>query len=95
MITNSGNIATMGSNSFRIPKYSSKTLKLYTAEVSTPTEVKDQLSSTQRNCYFPDENHLKLWPIYTYAMCIEECRYKIIRELCGCHPHFVRPTGMS
>ncbi|XP_035719471.1 uncharacterized protein LOC118440483 [Vespa mandarinia] len=44
----------------------------------------------RRKCGFPSDNGLELWPIYTYQMCMTECRSRIIRKKCGCYPHFLR-----
>ncbi|XP_043494290.1 uncharacterized protein LOC122519108 [Polistes fuscatus] len=44
----------------------------------------------RRHCGFPFDKGLELWPIYTYFMCMTECRARIIRTECGCYPHFLR-----
>ncbi|KAF7399113.1 hypothetical protein HZH68_007705 [Vespula germanica] len=44
----------------------------------------------RRKCGFPSDNGLELWPIYTYQMCMTECRSRIIRTKCGCYPHYLR-----
>lgn len=62
------------------------------SETTYSTQV-EELSVTQRGCKFPQDAGLATTPIYTYKMCLIECRYKIIRETCGCHPHFARPIG--
>ncbi|XP_046737738.1 pickpocket protein 28-like [Diprion similis] len=50
-----------------------------------------QLSKSQRECNFPEDGELKMWPVYTYNMCILECRYNFIKGRCGCYPYFARP----
>lgn len=49
-----------------------------------------KLPMHRRKCGFPLDNGLELWPIYTYQMCMTECRSRIIRKKCGCYPHFLR-----
>ncbi|KAL2722238.1 pickpocket protein 19-like [Vespula squamosa] len=44
----------------------------------------------RRKCGLPSDNGLELWPIYTYQMCMTECRSHIIKKKCGCYPHFLR-----
>ncbi|KAK2585926.1 hypothetical protein KPH14_010510 [Odynerus spinipes] len=50
----------------------------------------DKLSKHRRQCRFPWEEKLELWPIYAFQMCITEYRVGIIKRKCGCYPHFVR-----
>ncbi|XP_076644523.1 acid-sensing ion channel 1 isoform X2 [Halictus rubicundus] len=45
----------------------------------------------QRRCKFSRDGGLKTWPIYTYHMCIIECRMRKIQHHCKCRPHFARP----
>nr|XP_046470829.1 pickpocket protein 28-like [Neodiprion pinetum] len=58
------------------------------------TEGSDELremSKSQRECNFPEDGDLKMWPVYTRNMCILECRYNFIKSRCGCYPYFARP----
>lgn len=67
-------------------------LTLFVGEISSSNQV-TELSLTQRKCMLSDEGKLKMWPVYTKAMCSLECRYNNILRICGCYPHFARPTS--
>jgi len=54
-----------------------------------------EMSIQQRKCRYPDENNLRISPIYTFNFCQMECRMKIARQKCDCIPHFYRKTGNS
>ncbi|XP_066585974.1 sodium channel protein Nach-like isoform X2 [Prorops nasuta] len=59
-------------------------------EVFSSEKVK-ALSVYQRKCKFMSNGGLRMWPEYRYSMCVTECRYTKIKQLCGCYPHFARP----
>ncbi|XP_059221736.1 acid-sensing ion channel 5-like [Stomoxys calcitrans] len=42
----------------------------------------------QRNCRFGHESNLTHFPIYTKNLCIQECRLRLVYEVCKCIPHF-------
>ncbi|KAK2585925.1 hypothetical protein KPH14_010509 [Odynerus spinipes] len=50
----------------------------------------DDLPIHRRKCGFPWDKGLKLWPIYSFEMCVTECRSRIIGKKCACSPHFLR-----
>ncbi|KAG7190655.1 hypothetical protein KM043_006737 [Ampulex compressa] len=65
---------------------------LMMSDVTTMEQVKD-LSVHQRTCKYPDDKGLKMWPIYSYGMCVRECRMDLIEKHCNCYPHFSRSIG--
>jgi hypothetical protein len=58
------------------------------------TEEARELDVHQRKCRFPEDNNLRISPVYTFNFCQMECRMKIARGFCGCVPHFYRKIGM-
>ncbi|XP_011309664.1 uncharacterized protein [Fopius arisanus] len=72
-------------------KFQWKTELVVNFEEVEPSSELRSLSFTQRNCKFPDEHKLKMWPVYTSAMCKRECTYSRMFKFCGCHHHFARP----
>jgi hypothetical protein len=54
-----------------------------------------KMSIQQRKCRYPDENNLRISPVYTFNFCQMECRMRIARQKCNCIPHFYRNQGNS
>ncbi|TMW49502.1 hypothetical protein DOY81_005421, partial [Sarcophaga bullata] len=48
-------------------------------------------STKQRKCRFQYESEtLQTSPIYTFGLCLAECRLFLALRVCGCVPHFYR-----
>ncbi|XP_076681114.1 pickpocket protein 19 [Andrena cerasifolii] len=62
------------------------------SEIKTAAKVRE-LRVHQRKCKFFSDGGLKAWPVYTWNMCVEECRMRVIQDRCKCRPHFTRVTG--
>ncbi|XP_023290277.1 pickpocket protein 19-like [Orussus abietinus] len=75
---------------YHVPPITLLSLTLIITETSSSERVR-KLSVPQRECKYLQDGGLNMWPVYSYKMCILECRYDIIRKLCGCYPHFARP----
>ncbi|XP_069685974.1 pickpocket protein 28-like [Periplaneta americana] len=52
-----------------------------------------ELSVAQRKCRFPEENFLKISPVYTFNLCKAQCRMRLAQKKCGCIPYFYRRVG--
>lgn len=77
--------------SFGATNYAS--VNLLALEIRTSPDAK-QLTISQRQCRFANEaDSLASSPVYSYNLCHMECRKNLIRSMCGCVPHFYRPTG--
>lgn len=64
------------------------------SEIKTAAKVRE-LRVHQRKCKFFSDGGLKVWPVYTWNMCVEECRMRVIQDRCKCRPHFARITGQG
>lgn len=42
----------------------------------------------ERNCHFLREKPLVITGWYTQQSCIEDCRLRLIKQRCGCAPHY-------
>lgn len=51
------------------------------------------LDINQRKCRFSDESNLPISRIYTYNICLMNCRRNLAIELCKCVPHFYPIIG--
>ncbi|KAJ4444305.1 hypothetical protein ANN_06097, partial [Periplaneta americana] len=54
-----------------------------------------ELSVAQRKCRFPEENILKISPVYTFNLCKAQCRMRLAQKKCGCIPYFYRRVEMN
>lgn len=68
-----------------------KSLELTALSTYSTSNVRD-LSVEQRKCRFFNESNLVTSPVYSYRLCRNECRMKLAHRLCGCIPHFYRPS---
>lgn len=57
--------------------------------ISTTPEIR-HLSAEHRNCLYPDENHLKLFPFYSESNCILELAWRDGLRACRCVPWYLR-----
>ncbi|CAG5075489.1 Similar to ppk11: Pickpocket protein 11 (Drosophila melanogaster) [Cotesia congregata] len=87
-----GSVVTLENKFYKSMRTAMSQLTLFVGEISSSNQV-TELSLTQRKCMLSDEGKLKMWPVYTKAMCSLECRYNNILRICGCYPHFARPTN--
>ena len=79
---------------FLVPENTMKVVKVGALTTYTTPEART-LRIEQRKCRFPDENNLRISPVYTFNFCRMECRMRIARKKCDCIPHFYRKTGNS
>ncbi|PSN55529.1 hypothetical protein C0J52_18015 [Blattella germanica] len=49
----------------------------------------EEVSIDKRQCRFPDENNLKVYPIYSPAGCIVNCRKDLQLKYCNCTSYFM------
>ncbi|XP_065206755.1 sodium channel protein Nach-like [Planococcus citri] len=73
------------------PSYVFKSIELTALSTYSTSKVKD-LNIEQRKCRFFNESNLITSPVYAYRLCRNECRMKLAHKLCGCIPHFYRPS---
>ena len=84
----------VSNNGFPIADNGVKIVRVGALTTYTTPEAR-ALSIQQRKCRYPDENNLRISPVYTFNFCQMECRMRIARQKCGCTPHFYRTTGNS
>lgn len=56
--------------------------------VTYATESVRNLPINKRSCVFSNEIKLQNFEKYSYQNCLEECRVKITKTLCGCVPFY-------
>ena len=84
----------VSNNGFPIADNAVKIVRVGALTTYTTPEART-LSIPQRKCRYPDENNLRISPVYTFNFCQMECRMRIARQRCDCIPHFYRKTGKS
>jgi hypothetical protein len=84
----------VSNNGFPVAENVMKIVRVGALTTYTTLEARE-LSIQQRKCRYPDENNLRISPVYTFNFCQMECRMKIARQKCNCIPHFYRKTGNS
>ncbi|CAH1114983.1 unnamed protein product [Psylliodes chrysocephalus] len=60
-------------------------------EIDNQPEVRD-VSIDQRNCRFPEETYLDVFPYYSYSACCVQCRKDAQFKKCGCVHHLMPNT---
>lgn len=68
--------------------------QLTVKNVENDPEAKD-VSVTQRNCRFPDENYMEVHKFYSFSACSVQCRKDEQVRLCGCNSHTMPNTDVS
>ena len=84
----------VSNNGFPVPDNVIQIVRVGALTTYTTREAR-ALSIEQRKCRYPEENNLRISPVYTFNFCQMECRMKIARQKCDCIPHFYRNTGNS
>lgn len=75
-------------------KFDSDTQRIHFVLIYIFLHMSSRLTTSQRQCRFANEAEtLASSPVYSYNLCQMECRKHMIEFLCGCVPHFYRPTG--
>lgn len=62
--------------------------------VENDPEARD-VSVTQRNCRFPEENNVEVHKLYSFSACSVQCRKDEQMRLCGCNSHVMPNTDVS
>ena len=62
--------------------------------IENDPETKD-VSVTQRNCRYPDENYLNVHRLYSYSACSVQCRKDEQLRVCNCTSHLMPNTPES
>ncbi|XP_073848411.1 pickpocket 9 [Musca autumnalis] len=86
----SGDIPSITKQRYTFPETDYTTVELIALEIYT-AEAAKEFSTKQRKCRFiyEAENMLTV-PVYSFGMCMAECRMFLALKVCNCVPHFYR-----
>ncbi|XP_011293257.1 sodium channel protein Nach [Musca domestica] len=86
----SGDIPSITKQRYTFPETDYTTVELIALEIYT-AEAGKAFSTKQRKCRFiyEAENMLTV-PVYSFGMCMAECRMFLALKVCNCVPHFYR-----
>ncbi|XP_023297397.2 sodium channel protein Nach isoform X1 [Lucilia cuprina] len=88
----SGDIPSITKQRYTFPETDYTTVELIALEISTDEAAK-AFSTKQRKCRFKYEAEEMLTaPIYSFGLCLAECRLFLALRVCSCVPHFYRNT---
>lgn len=85
-----GDIPNISKQKYTFPETDYTTVELIALETFTTPRAKE-LKVNQRKCRFSNEaEDMMTVPIYSYGLCLTECRMKLALRACKCVPHFYR-----
>ncbi|XP_055854119.1 uncharacterized protein LOC129917915 isoform X3 [Episyrphus balteatus] len=85
-----GDIPNISKQKYTFPESDYTTVELIALETFTTPRAKE-LKVNQRKCRFSNEaDEMMTVPIYSYGLCLTECRMKLAWRACKCVPHFYR-----
>lgn len=79
----------MNSQRHLLKPYSLTVMELTINSIYAGPEVR-RLSIQQRKCKFSEESELIHSPVYSYKLCVIECRIQLALKLCSCTPYYYR-----
>ncbi|XP_017044953.1 sodium channel protein Nach isoform X2 [Drosophila ficusphila] len=85
-----GDVPSISKQRYTFPESDYTTVELIALEIYTNEEAR-AFSTKQRSCRFNYEaEDMKTVPIYSFGLCLSECRMFFALRVCGCIPHFYR-----
>ncbi|KAI8035961.1 hypothetical protein M5D96_011394 [Drosophila gunungcola] len=85
-----GDVPSISKQRYTFPESDYTTVELIALEIFTNEEAR-AFSTKQRSCRFNYEAEEMLTvPIYSFGLCLSECRMFFALQVCGCIPHFYR-----
>ncbi|XP_039954264.1 sodium channel protein Nach [Bactrocera tryoni] len=86
----SGDIPNISKQRYTFPETDYTTVELIALEIYTAEEAR-AFTTKQRKCRYQYEAEEMLTsPIYSFGLCLAECRMFFALKVCGCVPHFYR-----
>ncbi|XP_017123669.1 sodium channel protein Nach isoform X2 [Drosophila elegans] len=83
-----GDVPSISKQRYTFPESDYTTVELIALEIFTNEEAR---ATKQRSCRFNYEAEEMLTvPIYSFGLCLSECRMFFALQVCGCIPHFYR-----
>ncbi|KQS62314.1 uncharacterized protein Dere_GG22150 [Drosophila erecta] len=83
-----GDIPSISKQRYTFPESDYTTVELIALEIFTNEEAR---ATKQRSCRFNYEaEEMMTVPIYSFGLCLSECRMFFALRVCGCVPHFYR-----
>ncbi|KAH8413885.1 hypothetical protein KR009_000887 [Drosophila setifemur] len=85
-----GDVPSISKQRYTFPESDYTTVELIALEIYTNEEAR-AFNTKQRSCRFNYEAEDMLTvPIYSFGLCLSECRMFFALRVCGCIPHFYR-----
>ncbi|XP_017479443.1 PREDICTED: uncharacterized protein LOC108368989, partial [Rhagoletis zephyria] len=85
-----GDIPNISKQRYTFPESDYTTVELIALEIYTAEEAR-AFTTTQRKCRYQYEaEEMQTAPIYSFGLCLAECRMFFALKVCGCVPHFYR-----
>ncbi|XP_044317833.1 sodium channel protein Nach isoform X2 [Drosophila rhopaloa] len=85
-----GDVPSISKQRYTFPESDYTTVEIMALEIYTNEEAR-AFSAKQRSCRFIYEAEDMLTvPIYSFGLCLSECRMFFALQVCGCVPHFYR-----
>ncbi|XP_068147409.1 sodium channel protein Nach, partial [Drosophila tropicalis] len=86
----SGDVPNISKQRYTFPESDYTTVELIALEIYTNEEAR-AFTTKQRSCRFNYEaEDMQTVPIYSFGLCLSECRMFFSLKICGCIPHFYR-----
>ena len=63
-------------------------------DIKNENGVRD-VAVNKRNCRFPDENNLDIYPVYSTSGCLVNCRKNLQLSYCNCTSFFMPGIGKN
>ncbi|KAH8358292.1 hypothetical protein KR084_011838 [Drosophila pseudotakahashii] len=83
-----GDVPSISKQRYTFPESDYTTVELIALEIYTNEEAR---ATKQRSCRFNYEaDEMMTVPIYSFGLCLSECRMFFALRVCGCIPHFYR-----
>ncbi|KAH8394667.1 hypothetical protein KR222_001446, partial [Zaprionus bogoriensis] len=85
-----GDVPSISKQRYTFPESDYTTVELIALEIYTNEEAR-AFNTKQRKCRFQYEaDEMQTVPIYSFGLCLSECRMFFALRICGCIPHFYR-----
>ncbi|KAH8309449.1 hypothetical protein KR059_009862 [Drosophila kikkawai] len=85
-----GDVPSISKQRYTFPESDYTTVELIALEIYTNEEAR-AFNTKQRSCRFNYEaEEMMTVPIYSFGLCLSECRMFFALRVCGCIPHFYR-----
>ncbi|KAL7738280.1 hypothetical protein ACLKA6_006611 [Drosophila palustris] len=85
-----GDVPSISKQRYTFPESDYTTVELIALEIYTNEEAR-AFTTKQRKCRFQYEaDGMQTVPIYSFGLCLSECRMFFALRICGCVPHFYR-----